>query len=71
LLAAIGFGYLGYIAISNSFYGGGAVGVFNTFTYELIAAIIIIGFAIYATSYYYHKSHGVNIALAFGEIPPE
>ena len=71
LLAAIGFGYLGYIALSNSFYGGGAVGVFNTFTYELIAAIIIIGFAIYAASYYYHKSHGVNIALAFGEIPPE
>jgi amino acid transporter len=71
LFAAIGFGYLGYIALNNSLYGSGAVGVFNTFTYELIAAIIIIGFVIYGTSYFYHKSRGVNIAMAFSEIPPE
>ncbi|MDA4111683.1 MAG: hypothetical protein OK439_04040, partial [Thaumarchaeota archaeon] len=70
-LAAIGFGYLGYIALNNSLYGSGAVGVFNAFTYELVAAILIIGFVIYAVSYFYHKSHGINIALAFTEIPPE
>jgi len=36
-----------------------------------IAAFWIIGIVIGATFYYYRKSKGVNIALAFAEIPPE
>jgi basic amino acid/polyamine antiporter, APA family len=71
ILTALGWAYLGYIAFSNALYGNAAVGGLNAFSVELVAAIIIIGFAIYATSYYYHKSKGINIRLAFTEIPPE
>ncbi|HYB04742.1 MAG TPA: APC family permease [Nitrososphaerales archaeon] len=71
ILSALGFGYIGYIAFSNALYGNGAVGGLNTFTYELVAGILILGFAIYGISYYYHKAHGINIRLAFTEIPPE
>ncbi len=71
ILTAIGFGYLGYIAFSNALYGNGAVGGINLFTDELVATIIAIGIIIYAVSYYYHKSRGMNIRLAFNEIPPE
>jgi amino acid transporter len=71
IITALGFGYIGYIAFDNSLYGNGAVGGLNLFTVELVATIIIIGAVIYAASYYYHKSHGINIRLAFNEIPPE
>jgi amino acid transporter len=70
-LTAIGFAYIGYIAFNNSLYGNGAVGLLNTFTYELLVSILVIGFVIYAISYYYHKSRGVDITLGFREIPPE
>jgi len=71
IATTIGFAYLGYIGLSNALYGGGAVGVFNTFTYELLIAIVVAGFVIYIASYYYHKSHGIDLSLAFKEIPPE
>ena len=71
ILTAIGFGFIGYISFSNALYGNGAVGGLNLFTVELVVAILIVGFVLYFASYYYHKSRGVNIRLAFAEIPPE
>ena len=71
ILTALGFAYIGYIAFSNALYGNGAVGGLNLFTVELVATILIVGFVLYFASYYYHKARGVNIRLAFAEIPPE
>jgi amino acid transporter len=36
-----------------------------------IVAIVVLGFVVYYSSLYYHKSHGIDIRLAFKEIPPE
>jgi amino acid transporter len=36
-----------------------------------IFGIFILGIAIYAISYYYHKGIGIDIGLAFKQIPPE
>ncbi len=65
-LTAIGFAYIGYIA-----YGNAAVGVPTQFAFELVGGIVIIGFIIYFASRAYQKGKGVNIDLAFKEIPPE
>lgn len=71
ILTALGWAYFGYIAFSNALYGNGAVGGLNVFTVELVATIIIVGLVLYFASFYYHRSRGVNIRLAFAEIPPE
>jgi hypothetical protein len=37
----------------------------------LVAIIFLIGAPLYAISYYYHKNKGLDISLAFKQIPPE
>jgi amino acid transporter len=65
LLTAISFSYIAYLALMNPLitvatWGGAA-----------IALVIIVGcFIVYYASVYYHKKHGLDIELAFKEIPP-
>ena len=65
LLTTISFFYLGYLALINplivvpTLAGGGiALGIF-------LGCIIV-----YYASVSYHKSHGLDIEMAFKEIPP-
>jgi amino acid transporter len=57
---------MGYMMVMNSAYG------VNSF-YSLLAVVLtlVLGLAIFGLSYVYKKSRGLNILLAFTEIPPE
>jgi len=65
LLTAVSFAYISYLALMNPLitiatWGGAA-----------IVLVIIVGcFIIYYASVSYHKKHGLDIELAFREIPP-
>jgi hypothetical protein len=37
----------------------------------MLAAIFLVGACVYAASYYYNKSHGIDLKLIYSEIPPE
>jgi amino acid transporter len=64
-LAAISFAYLGYIAYTNPLITSPTLGGLG------IAACIIIGcFVVYFASLAYHKAHGLDIGMAFKELPP-
>ncbi len=65
-LTAIGFGYVGYLALSNP-----AIGVANEFSEVLVVSLIVAGFLIYFVSDQYHKSKGMSLDLALRAIPPE
>ena len=43
----------------------------NPFAYSYVAASFLTGAVLYAISKYYHGKQGINIALAYKEIPPE
>jgi glutamate:GABA antiporter len=43
----------------------------NNLTVYFVVGTFILGAIIYALSYYYHKGKGIDISLAFKEIPPE
>jgi amino acid transporter len=65
LLTTIAFFYIGYLALINPLI------VVPTLTGAGIALGIVIGcFIVYYASVYYHKKHGLDIELAFHEIPP-
>jgi len=66
LLTTIGFGYVGYLALSNP-----AIGVANEFSEVLVASLIAAGLIIYFGSAAYHKGKGMNLGIALKEIPPE
>ena len=57
---------IGYMMLTNSAYG------VNSF-YSLLAIVVtvVLGVGIFSISYLYKKSRGLNIMLAFSEIPPE
>ena len=68
LITAIAFAYIGFIgyqspAVTNVAYAG--------FGFEVLAAVVVIGFIVYFASKYYYKSKGIDITLAFKDIPPE
>jgi len=66
-IANIGvFGFLTYQYITNA-----AQWSLNSLTVYFVVGTFILGGVIYAASYYYHKARGVNISLAYKEIPPE
>ncbi|HUI24379.1 MAG TPA: APC family permease [Nitrososphaerales archaeon] len=60
------FGFLTYQYITNA-----AQWSLNNLTVYFVVGTFILGAIIYAASYYYHKARGVNISLAYKEIPPE
>jgi amino acid transporter len=66
LLTAVGFGYVGYLALSNP-----AIAVANQFSEVLIISSIVAGFVIYFGSDAYHRRKGMQIGLALKQIPPE
>jgi amino acid transporter len=43
----------------------------NWFTLSWLVGCLVLGIALFAGSYYYHKGRGVDITLAYKEIPPE
>jgi basic amino acid/polyamine antiporter, APA family len=68
LATAVGFAYIAYIGVGSP----GAVGTISaTFDFELIISVIIIGFIVYYASKFYYQSKGIDISLAYKDIPPE
>ncbi len=69
-LAGIGnilvFGFLTYQYVTNA-----AQWSLNNLTVYFVVGTFLLGAIIYAASYYYHKGKGVDISLAYKEIPPE
>jgi APA family basic amino acid/polyamine antiporter len=69
LATAIGFAYMGYIGYSNP--AATPASSYPTLEWSLLVAVIVIGFVVYYASKFYYKSRGVDISLAYKEIPPE
>lgn len=65
LMAAV-FVYITYLFLANGSVWGG-----NEIAYGYVAASFILGAVIYAISKRYHASRGIDITLAYREIPPE
>jgi len=65
-IAAALFAYLGYNSVTNP-----AVGPFQLSAQVVVALVVLIPVGIYALSYRYHKTRGVDITLVHSEIPPE
>jgi len=69
-LAGIGnilvFGFLTYQYLANA-----AQWSLNNLTVYFVVGTFLLGAIIYAASYYYHKGKGIDISLAYKEIPPE
>ena len=68
LITAVSFAYIGYIAYQDPAVTSTAN---NAFAFELLGSVVVIGLVVYFASKYYYKSRGVDISLAFKEIPPE
>jgi amino acid transporter len=66
LLAAIFLGFMGYYYIVYPGLGG-----FSSLTVETVIVLFIVSCVIYFASKAYHARRGINIGLAFQEIPPE
>jgi APA family basic amino acid/polyamine antiporter len=66
IVAAIMFAYLGYNSVTNP-----AIGPFQASAQIVVAMVIIVPVAIYAVSYAYNRSRGVDLMLSQAEIPPE
>ena len=60
------FGFLSYQFLSNQ-----AVWAINSITVSFILGSIVLGAIAFGASYYYNKRRGVDITLAYKEIPPE
>ncbi len=71
LITAIGFGYIAYIGTTSTAVVGVVSLASTYFVFELLGSVIVIGFVIYFASKAYYKSKGVDISLAYKEIPPE
>jgi amino acid transporter len=69
-LAGIGnilaFGYISYQFLTYQ-----AMWSINGFTISWLVVCLALGIVLFVGSYYYHKGRGVNINLAYKEIPPE
>jgi len=70
IIAGIGnigvFGFLTYQYVTNATQWS-----LNNLTVYFVVGTFLLGAIIYAASYYYHKGKGVDISLAYKEIPPE
>ncbi|MDA4114017.1 MAG: APC family permease [Thaumarchaeota archaeon] len=56
------------VAAASPAYTGAAV---NPYYVAALVSVFVGGLAVYAISYYYQKSRGVDLMLRFREIPPE
>ena len=66
ILSAFVFGFLTYQFLAYPGVWGG-----NTFAYGYVLLSAILGAVIYTVSKSYHKRKGIDIGLAYKEIPPE
>ena len=60
------FGFVSYQFLSNPSFTG-----LNDLTAAYVISTFIAGALIYLVSSWYHKKHGIDISLAYKEIPPE
>jgi amino acid transporter len=67
LITTIGFAVVGYIAFTSTVVNSVPVNV----TAEVVGVTIILGFAIFYASKWYHKRQGLDVSMALKEIPPE
>jgi amino acid transporter len=69
-LAGIGnilvFGYISYQFLTYQ-----SMWSINWFTQSWLIGCLLLGAVLFIGSYYYHKARGININLAYKEIPPE
>ena len=65
LLTTLSFFYIGYLALTNPL-----IVVPTLAGSGLAIGIVVVCIVIYYASVYYHKKHGLDIELAFKEIPP-
>ncbi|HUI01301.1 MAG TPA: amino acid permease [Nitrososphaerales archaeon] len=65
-VAAALFAYLGYNSVTNP-----AVGPFQASAQVVVALVIAVPVVIYAASYLYRRSRGVDLRLVNSELPPE
>ena len=66
ILSAIVFAFVSYeFAIYPTIYGG------NQLSYEFLLCSFIGGLIIYIAHKYYLKAQGIDLSLAFKELPPE
>jgi basic amino acid/polyamine antiporter, APA family len=68
LITAASFAYIGYIGYLNPAVTNTAYALFGL---ELLGGVVVVSFIVYFVSKYYYKGRGVDISLAFKEIPPE
>jgi amino acid transporter len=68
IITAIAFAWEGYIGFAT---GCGGYCTPTPFGYYLTAAVIVLGFVVYASSWAYHKHEGLDISMALKAIPPE
>ena len=66
VICLIFFVLLEYFFLTNSLYGANIPAVYEAIAFSLAVPIII-----FVASYYYCKSKGIDLSLAFREIPPE
>jgi len=66
MISLVVLGYLSYNAFTNPVIGPDAL-----ISRLVVLAIIAGGAAIYAVSYFYNRSRGVDLKLLSGELPPE
>ena len=68
LVTTVSFAYIAYIGSQSA----AVVGAINeSFVFELLGSVIVIGFVVYFASKYFYRSKGIDIGLAFKDIPPE
>ena len=68
-LCAMSFAYMGYVLYTNPLVGM-VVGSPTVSGLEIAVGIVIGCFVVYYASYAYHKAHGLDIGMAFKELPP-
>jgi quinol-cytochrome oxidoreductase complex cytochrome b subunit len=64
-LCAISFAYMGYIAYTNPLITSPTLAGI-----EIAIGILVGCFIAYYVSYAYHKAHGLDLGMAFKELPP-
>lgn len=67
-IVAISFAYIGYIGYLNPAVTSTATAAYG---FALVAGVIVLGFIIYFASKMFYKGKGIDVSLAFKEIPPE
>jgi len=67
LITTIGFAVVGYVAFTSTVVNSVPVNV----TAEVVGVTLILGFAIFYASKWYHKRQGLDVSMALKEITPE